>query len=111
MAEPENHTLRLLREIRDSVATTDRKVDAWGSSTDALVAKTEGLAAKTEALADVIDAVDGKIDRVHADLKDRLDHVARALAGEIVQSRYASVGMEEKIAEIERRLTALEQAR
>ena len=91
MAEPENHTLRLMREIRDTVSLSDRKldglaakVDASTAKTDALAGKTDALAAKTESLADAIDAVDAKLDRVHADLKDRVDHLTQAVAGEIV---------------------------
>jgi hypothetical protein len=92
MAEPENHTLRLLREIRAAVAATDDKVEALDHK-----------------LAGRIDTLDHKLDRIHADLKDRAETLTRALAGEIVQARYAAAAVDERLANIERRLAILEQ--
>jgi hypothetical protein len=73
MAEPENHTLHLLREIREDIRKLDRKVDAN-----------------------------------HDELKDSLDGFVQMLSGEIADRVYASGGVERKLVEIERRLTALE---
>ena len=55
MTEPENHTLHLLREIREDVQKVDRKVDA----------------------------LDRKVDRNHDDLKERIGGLTRTLAGEM----------------------------
>jgi hypothetical protein len=49
MAEPENHTLRLLREIRSAIGALDNKVD------------------------DKITALDNKIDRNQEELQKRID--------------------------------------
>jgi hypothetical protein len=83
MAEPENHTLRLLREFRE-------ESQQFQSRTDGTLSKL---------VTDV------------SDIRDKLDTLTRAVAGEIVQSRYVSAGVDERISDIERRLTALEQSR
>ena len=97
MTEPESHTLRLLREIRGAIDTSDGRIEA--------------LDRKVEALDDKVEALDGKVDRIHADLKERIDTLTRAVAGEIVQARYVTAGVDDRFAEIEKRLSALEQAR
>ena len=56
MATPENHTLRLLQEIRGSLSSLDKKIDR----------------------------VSDKVDGVHDDLKERIDELARVFAGESV---------------------------
>jgi len=76
MAAAENHTLRLLREIREGVKTLDAKVD-----------------------------------KVHGDLKAGIDGLTQALAGGMAANRYAAGGIEQRFAEVERRLVALEQSR
>jgi hypothetical protein len=53
MAEPENHTLRLLREIRSAIGALDNKVD------------------------DKITALDNKIDRNQEELQKRIDSPAK----------------------------------
>jgi hypothetical protein len=83
MAEPTNQTLRLLREFREEARQFHTRVDS-------------------------------KLAKLGADLsqvKDRLETLTRAIAGEIVQSRYVTAAVDERLANIERRLTALEEAR
>jgi len=53
MPAPENHTLRLLQEIRGSLQSVDQKVDGLSD----------------------------KVDRNHEDLKSRIDDLARVFAG------------------------------
>lgn len=67
MAEPENQTLHLLRDIRTSVRAVDQKVDAVDQK---------------------VDAVDRKVDRVHDDLTQRLKSLQQAMIGESVLGRY-----------------------
>jgi phage terminase Nu1 subunit (DNA packaging protein) len=64
MAEPDNHTLRLLREIRGAVQSLDQKVD-----------------------------------RQFSDLTERVDTLTRAVAGELVQARYVTAGVDERLAD------------
>jgi hypothetical protein len=66
MAEPENQTLRLLRDIREAIRALDQK--------------TEGN----------INSLDAKIDRIHEDLKERIERVRQAAFGESVLGRYAA---------------------
>jgi hypothetical protein len=75
MAEPESHTLHLLREIRGDLQGLDRKVD-----------------------------------RNHAELKDLIDGLAQTLAGEMAARTYSSGGVERRLADIEKRLTVLEES-
>jgi hypothetical protein len=83
MTEPESHTLHLLREIRDDIQKVDRKVDT----------------------------LDRKVDSSHDDLKLGIDGFSQTLSGEIADRIYRDGGIERRIAEIERRLAALEQDR
>jgi len=76
MAEPENRTLHLLREIRGDIKGLDRKVD-----------------------------------HNQAELKDLIDGLSQAFAGEIAARTYAGGGVERRLADIERRLAALEQSK
>jgi len=81
MAAPENHTLRLLQEIRSAVGVLDNRVDA----------------------------LDKKVDRNHEELKERIESLRQAAFGESVLGRYATAEFEERISAIETRLSALEQ--
>ena len=83
MATPENHTLRLLQEIRGSLQSVDKKVD--------------GLAAK--------------VDSNHQDLRDRMDDLARVFAGESVLGRYAVSDVDKRLEALEKRLSTLERRR
>jgi polyhydroxyalkanoate synthesis regulator phasin len=76
MAEPENHTLRVLREFREEFREFRKETD--GNFTE---------------------------------LKDRIDSLARVVAGESVLGRYAAAEIEERLSAIEKRLAALEQQR
>lgn len=85
MAEPEHHTLRLLRELRDDIKALDRKLDSK------------------------VDALDQKIDRNHDEVKKCLDSLQRAQVGEGILGRYATAEIEERLAAIERRVSVLEE--
>lgn len=83
MAEPENHTLHLLRDIRDALAGIDRRLDG----------------------------LDAKVDRNQGDLRSRMDNIRQALNGESVLGRYAAAEVEERLEAIENRLSELEKVR
>ena len=55
-----------------------------------------------------IAASDAKIDRVHSDLKNRIEDLARLIAGESIIGRYAAAGVDERIQALEDRMSALE---
>jgi uncharacterized small protein (DUF1192 family) len=80
MAEPENHTLRLLQEIRGAVGTLDGKVDRLQS----------------------------KVERNHEELTQRIDTIRQAMLGESVLGRYATAEFEERLAALEQRISVLE---
>jgi polyhydroxyalkanoate synthesis regulator phasin len=82
MADPENQTLRILREIRSAMKGLDGKVSSG------------------------FEAVDGRFGR----LESRLDNIWQALNGESILGRYAVAEVDERIEAIEKRLTALEKA-
>jgi len=81
MTAPENHTLRLLQDIRGAIGTLDSRVDS----------------------------LDKKVDRNHDDLKERIENLRQAAFGESVLGRYAAAEVEERLSAIESRLSALEQ--
>jgi hypothetical protein len=87
MAEPDNHTLHLLREIRADILQT-----------------------RTELRAD-IERLDRKIDTIHVDLKQNIANLVHSLAGEMAGRAYAVGGIEQRLADIEKRLSLLEEAR
>jgi hypothetical protein len=68
MAAPENHTLRLLQEIRGAIGTLDNRVGS----------------------------LDKKMDRNHEELKERIESLRQAAFGESVLGRYAAAEVEEK---------------
>jgi hypothetical protein len=76
MAEPENHTLRLLREFRNEFGEF-----------------------RTETKRDF------------AELIDRIDNLARMIAGETVVGRYAAAGVDKRPKALEDRVAALEDHR
>ena len=80
MAEPENHTLHLLREIRGAIGTLDTRVDS----------------------------LDTKIDRNHEELKRRVENIRQAAFGGSVLGRYAAGEVEERLSAIESHLSVLE---
>jgi hypothetical protein len=73
MAEPENHTLYLLREIRGD-----------------------------------IDKLENKVDGGFARVDKRMDTLQQAMNGESLLGRYAVAELDERLASIETRLTAIE---
>jgi chaperonin cofactor prefoldin len=83
MAEPENHTLRPLRDIRAAIKAMDGRFQA----------------------------MDTKIDRNHQDLTERLDSLKRLAMGESVLGRYATAEFDERLEAIEKRVAALERSR
>ena len=83
MSEPENHTLHLLRELREDVQKMDRKIDA----------------------------LDRKVDAYHGSMRERVDSITQVLAGEIAANRYVNGGVERRLVDLETRLSADETPR
>jgi uncharacterized protein YoxC len=83
MATPENHTLRLLQEIRGSLRSVDQKVDGLSD----------------------------KVDRIRDDLKNRVDDLTRVFAGESVLGRYAADDVDKRLEALEKRISVLEKRR
>ena len=82
MAEPENQTLRVLRDLREAVKALDLKVERR------------------------FNTVDTRFDEV----RSRMDNIRQALNGESVLGRYAAAEVEERLEAIEKRLSELEKA-
>ena len=82
MAEPDNQTLRLLRDLRGGIQKIDEKVDA----------------------------LDRKIDHVHDDLGQKIKNLQQAMIGESVLGRYTVAEVEERLDAIEKRLGILEKS-
>lgn len=80
MAEPENQTLRVLRDIRAAIKGLDQKTDRRFAS------------------------LESKFD----DMSSRLDNVRQAVTGESVLGRYAAAEVEERLDSLEKRVKALE---
>lgn len=82
MAEPENQTLHILREIRTAMQALDRKTTSGFEAVEARFSK----------------------------LDFRLDNIWQALNGESILGRYAVAEVDERLEAIEKRLAALEKA-
>ncbi len=80
MAEPENQTLRVLRDIRNAIKAMDGRIKA----------------------------LDLKVDRNHVDLGTRIDNIRQAAFGESVLGRYAAAEVEERLEAMEKRIKTLE---
>ena len=80
MADPENRTLHILRDIRAAIKAVDQKFERRFETTDA------------------------KLD----DLRSRLDNIRQAIAGESVLGRYAAAEVDERLDSLEKRVAALE---
>ena len=80
MADPENRTLDILRDIRAAIKTVDQKFERRFEATDA------------------------KLD----DLRSRLDNVRQAITGQSVLGRYAAAEVEERLEALDKRVAALE---
>jgi hypothetical protein len=83
MAEPDSMILPLLREIRAEINRRFTEMDAR------------------------FDGVDGRFDR----LEKKVENIRQAMLGESVLGRYAAAEVEERLDQLERRLTALEERR
>ena len=77
MAEPENHTLRLLREISGAIGALDNKLD------------------------DKIASLDNKIDRNQEELQKCIDNLRQEMLGESVLGRYATAEFDERLSALE----------
>jgi hypothetical protein len=87
MAERVNHTLHVLREFREEFREFATKTDRR------------------------FDTLEKKVDGSHEELKQRIENLRQAAFGESVLGRYAAAEVEERLAAIEGRLSALEQRR
>lgn len=83
MAEPENHTPHLLREIREAMRSTDKKIDK----------------------------LDMKVDGISDEIRSSIDNLRDFMAGESVLGRYAAADVDKRIQALEKRITKLERAR
>jgi len=83
MSEPENHTLHLLRELREDVQKMDRKIDA----------------------------LDRKVEAYHGVAQERVDTLTQVLAGEMAGNRYINGGVDRRLAAMEKRLSSTEPPR
>ena len=83
MADPENQTLRVLRDIRGAIESMDQRL---GGLSD-------------------------KVDKNQEDLRSRLDSLRQAINGESVLGRYAAAEVEERLESLEKRIAALESRR
>jgi hypothetical protein len=83
MAEPENHTLRLLREFREEFRQYRSDFAAFRASMEASSSKND----------------------------ERFEELTKLIAGEMVVGRYAAAGVEKRLDVLEGRVTALEETR
>lgn len=82
MAEPENQTLHILREIRTAIQKMEAGMDS----------RFEGVGKRFD------------------EVTSRMDNIRQALNGESVLGRYAAAEVEERLDAIEKRIAALEDA-
>jgi NifB/MoaA-like Fe-S oxidoreductase len=97
MDEPENHTLRLLREFREESREFRTEMREFQAQTHT----------HFESIGQDIHEIRGEI----VEIRTSLDTLTMAIAGEIVQSRYVSGGINDRFEAIERRLADLEKAK
>jgi archaellum component FlaC len=90
MSEPYSHTLRVLIEFRNEFK--EFKSETGKSFAD---------------IREHFERIDDRFERVDT----RLETITRALANEIVQAKFVTTGIDQRFAEIERLLSALEQRR
>jgi polyhydroxyalkanoate synthesis regulator phasin len=90
MPEPDNHTLRLLREIRSQGEDTRKDLDDLRNGFNGLRRDvTQGF----------------------EHISERLEHLTRLVTGESVLGRYAAANVDERLDALEKRVTALEERR
>jgi len=102
MDEPENHTLRLLRELRSQGENLEKRMERGFAE----------MRERFEAIDERFERVDERFERVDErfnGIDSRLETITRALANEIIQGKFVTAGIDQRFTEIERRLTALEQ--
>ncbi len=87
MAEPENQTLRVLRDIRAAIKALDQK---------------------TEKRFDSVDKRFDNVDKDMAALRSRLDNLRQAMTGESILGHYATAEFDERLESLEKRIKALE---
>ncbi len=80
MAEPENQTLRMLRDIRTAIKALDQKNDKRFDN----------------------------VDKDMATLRSRLDNLRQAMTGESILGHYATAEFDERLESLEKRMKALE---
>ena len=80
MADIENQTIHILRELRAAIKALDSKVEA----------------------------VESKVDNGFADNRSRMESLRHAINGESVLGRYAASEVEERLEALERRVATLE---
>jgi hypothetical protein len=85
MAEPENHTLRLLRDIRAVIESMNANLDRR------------------------FDEQDKKNEQNYQDLRERIERIRHAPFGESVLGRHVAADVEERLIAIEKRLSLLDQ--
>ncbi|MEA2952613.1 MAG: hypothetical protein QOJ96_2133 [Alphaproteobacteria bacterium] len=83
MSDPENHTVRLLREFRKEFKDFNLRFDDFRKQTD----------------------------KNFGHLGERLDSLGQAVIGESVLGRYAAAEVEERLDALEKRLSTLEKRR
>jgi chaperonin cofactor prefoldin len=83
MADPENQTLRVLRDIRGAIKSMDQRLTVLSD----------------------------KVDKNQDDLRSRIDNLRQAINGESVLGRYAAAEVEERLEALEKRISALESRR
>ena len=104
MSEPENHTLRVLIEFRNEFKEFKSET---GKSFADIREHFERIDDRFERIDDRFERIDDRFERVDT----RLETITRALANEIVQAKFVTSGIDQRFAEIERLLSALEQRR
>ena len=102
MDVPENHTLHLLREMREEIRGVDGKVEG-------LARKVESLDRKVESLDRKVESLDRKVDRNHLELKNSIEDLRRHAEGESVLGRFAAAHVDSRLESLERRVSTLEQ--
>ena len=85
MADIENQTIHILRELRAAIKALDDKVDRS------------------------ISALDEKVDRGFADTRSRMENLRQAINGESVLGRYAASEVDERLDALEQRVSKLEE--
>lgn len=95
MAEPENQTLHLLRELRAGVKTLEDRFDKLEKKVDSGFAR----------IGERFEHLDERFERVDM----RLNDVVRGLGNEVIQGKFITAGIDQRFTQLEERIAALEQ--